>query len=76
MHLRKDADITQFLQAASRCRRDVYFCTLNGDKLNLKTELMRMVFATQAGNDAFLYSSSIEVLDEKDAQVLADYICT
>ena len=55
---------------------DVYFCTLNGDKLNLKSELMRMVFATQAGNDAFLYSSSIEVLDEKDAQVLADYICT
>ena len=43
---------------------------------NLKSELMRMVFATQAGNDAFLYSSSIEVLDEKDAQVLADYICT
>lgn len=74
MYLKEDTDVTKFLTAVSHCEGDVHFCTKDGDRLNLKSELMRFVFVAQMRNQVFLYESSIELMKTSDFPTIADYV--
>lgn len=74
MRLKKDADVVSFLNAARHCENDVYFCTINGDRLDLKSELTGYVFIAQARNHDFLYQSQVEVTGTEDIRRLGDYV--
>lgn len=73
-YLKSDVDIAQFLLTTAKCAGDVYFCTKNGDQLDLKSELMRFVFASQMRNEGFLYESTIRLADENDLKIIAAYV--
>lgn len=74
MRLKKTADVMKFLEAVSHCRKDVYFCTKDGDRLNLGSELMRFVMISQRENQEFIYGSTIELTEPDDYRVLEAFV--
>lgn len=46
MRLKDNLDIPGFLQAVQACEGAVYFCTPEGDRLDLKSLLSKYIFST------------------------------
>ena len=74
MKLRKDVDCGRFLQAVQSCAGDVWFRTSEGDSLNLKSTLSRMVFAVAAGAEPDGGRGEIVCDAGADAELLKDYL--
>ena len=74
MRLKKTANVLEFLEAVSHCQKDVYFCTKDGDRLDLSSELMRFVMISQLGNQEFIYESTIELADPDEYHILKPFV--
>ncbi len=74
MRLKQTADVLKFLDAVSHCRKDVFFCTKGGDRLNLSSELMRFVMISQLKNQEFIRESTIELTDPEDLGILEPFV--
>ena len=74
MRLKQTANVLEFLEAVSRCRKDVFFCTTGGDRLNLSSELMRFVMISQLKNQEFIRESTIELTDPEDLGILEPFV--
>ena len=74
MRLKKKANVLEFLEAVSHCRKDVFFCTKGGDRLNLSSELMRFVMISQLKNWEFIRESTIELTDPEDLGILEPFV--
>lgn len=74
MRLKKTANVLEFLEAVSHCRKDVFFCTKGGDRLNLSSELMRFVMISQLKNREFIRESTIELTDPEDLGILEPFV--
>lgn len=74
MKLKKDANTTDFINAAKKCGHDLYFETSEGDRLNLKSTLSDYIFAASAVDPEFLKKGKIVCEDEQDYKVIADYV--
>lgn len=60
MKLRKKIDFVQFLNCVKTCESEVYFCTKEGDRLNLKSTLSKYLFSAIIGNTEFIKHGTIE----------------
>ena len=73
MKLKPDINISAFLQAAQTCQGEIYFITPEGDRLNLKSTLMKFVFVTVFAGKLRNQNGQIEVKNPQDLIRLRDY---
>ncbi|MGI5989478.1 MAG: hypothetical protein ACOX78_04355 [Lachnospiraceae bacterium] len=74
MHLKKDIDLTAFVNTAKKCRGDVTFRTKEGDKLNLKSTLSQYVFVSLVGHSDILSESEVICDNQDDIAILAAFL--
>ena len=74
MKIREDTDLIGFIKTIKKCRQDVFFCTAEGDRLNLKSTLTQYLFSTLSSNREFLQSGNIECGEPSDYQMLEAYL--
>ena len=74
MKLTKQTDLVAFLKTVNCCEGDVYFSSVQGDHLNLKSVLSQYLFSVAAGDREFLLTGEIVCEDEADARVLLPYL--
>ena len=74
MKLREDTDLIGFIKTIKKCRQDVFFCTAEGDRFNLKSTLTQYLFSTLSSNGEFLQSGNIECGELSDYQMLEAYL--
>lgn len=74
MVLRQNTDMICFLQTVEKCSGEVSFTTTQGDRLNLKSELSKYVFAVVAANPDILKNGQIVIKNEEDAALLQNFL--
>lgn len=74
MKLRENIDLIGFIKTVKKCRQDVFFCTADGDRLNLKSILSQYLFSTLFSSGDFLQSGNIECGESSDYQILEAYL--
>lgn len=74
MKLRENTDLIGLIKTIKKCRQDVFFCTAEGDRLNLKSTLTQYLFSTMSGNGEFLRNGNIECGELSDYQMLEAYL--
>jgi hypothetical protein len=74
MYLREEANIIELLKTVEMCAGEVYYCTLDGDRLNLKSVLCRYFFAIVANCKSLQGRSWIECDEKADEQLLAEFL--
>lgn len=73
VHLKSDLDPIRFLQQVSCCRGSVILCTEEGDRLDLKSELCRMIFGLDASKERRLLSGWLECAEDEDYRMLGEF---
>lgn len=73
MKLKKDINTASFLQAVQSCSGDVCFVTPEGDNLNLKSALSRLVFTAVIAGKLQEIDGCITVQNTHDAALLHAY---
>ena len=76
MKLRSLNQYIDFMEAVQHCEAEVYFCSEEGDRLNLKSTLSQFLFATVCGDREFLARGYVECAAEQDYARLAPYLCS
>lgn len=71
MKLKEGLQPVQFLQEAARCAGDVWMCSGDGDRLNLKSQLSRFLFVSAAMQGDLLRRCWVECELARDAALLA-----
>lgn len=56
------------------CTGDVWFCSPEGDRLNLKSQLTHFVFITIALQETIFFKCWIECEKSSDFEILSNYI--
>lgn len=74
MKLKAKINYTDFLMEARKCGGDVFFCTAEGDRLNLKSLLCEYIFIAAALQTNLLENGEVVCADPADAAKLADYV--
>lgn len=74
MKLKPNIDISRFLQDVQKCRGEVWFTTLEGDNLNLKSSLSRFVFAAAPSEQLDALNGDIRVQDRDDLPLLEAHL--
>ena len=75
MHLKNDIEIMDFLKQVKKCDGEVLFETPEGDRIALKSTLSQYIFCTIASNPELLKNGTISFKQEKDKEILKDYLC-
>lgn len=76
MKLRHDVDMVGFLQMADKCSGEVFYLSPEGDRLNLKSQLSKMLFlaiCTSRQREA-LQQGDISCEAEEDHWLLMPYL--
>lgn len=71
--LKQEFNLLGFLKTVDYCEGNVMFETLEGDRLDLKSQLSKYLFLTVKPGDSCLINSRIECSKE-DAQRLAEFL--
>ena len=74
MKLREDIDIIAFLKSVKKCRKDVYFCSAEGDRLNLKSDLCQYVLAVSMKDQRLIRAGTVECDDAEDGECLRAFL--
>lgn len=74
MHLMPNVDMQEFLDAVAACEGDVIFETVEGDAMNLKSQLCRYVFNVNAGKSFRTMHGEVTCKNPADAERLAAYL--
>ncbi len=74
MKLKKEVSFADFLNRVDQCEGEVFYKTIEGDQLNLKSQLSKYLFlvATNAPESASLSDGEI-LFNEMDYEVLKEY---
>lgn len=75
MKLKKNFDSISFFKAVRQCSGDVWFCTVEGDRLNLKSVLSQFLFSTLITNKPLLGSGFLQFENAEDRTIL-ELFCT
>jgi hypothetical protein len=70
MKLRNVTNITQFLETVDSCKGDVYLTTPQGDRLNLKSQLTKMLAMTSVFDTAEIKEMDLEFSDPSDISTM------
>lgn len=73
MKLKPDINIAAFLQTIQACSDDVYFATSEGDTLNLKSALSRLVFTAVLAEKLQEIDGCVTVQNTDDAALMYPY---
>lgn len=71
MKLKESMQPAQFLQKMAACEGDVWMCSSEGDRLNLKSQLSQFLFVSAAMQGDLLRRCWVECDQPQDAKVLA-----
>jgi len=63
-----------FIEAVQTCTADVYFCSDEGDRLNLKSTLSQFLFASICGDRDYLRGGTVVCQNEGDYDRLSSYL--
>ena len=74
MQLKNHIDYTAFLLQVRRCRGEIHYQTLGGDRLNLKSMLSEYIFISAAMSSDLLLGGQVQCDQPGDYTLLADYL--
>ncbi len=74
MKLIKDCNMTKFLEKVRTCKGEVLFCSPQGDRLNLKSMLTKMILVTLIDDPDYVESGYIECAEKADYDTLAEFL--
>lgn len=74
MKLKENVDLIGLIKAIKKCRQDVFSCTAEGDRLNLRSTLSQYLFSVMSGSRELLLNGIIECQDASDYQRLDGYL--
>lgn len=74
MKLKQMDNYVKFIETVQRCEGDVYFCTVEGDELDLRSQFCQVLFASICGDRLFLEKGRITCNVESDYQRLGEYL--
>ena len=63
-----------FIETVQTCAADVYFCSDEGDRLNLRSTLSQFLFASVCGDKDYLRGGTVVCQNEDDYDRLAPYL--
>lgn len=75
MQLKSDMDIVNFLKQVQKCRSEVWFETLEGDSIALKSVLSQYIFSVIASNPEMLRTGTIRFEHKEDLILLKGFLC-
>lgn len=74
MHINPNIDITKFLISIKNCQGEVYFETLEGDRLNLSSTLSQYIFCSAIGQSYNWNHGTIRCTIPDDILILTPYL--
>lgn len=74
MKLKEGIDINDFLSAADKCSGQVFFHTIDGSILNLRSMLSHYVLVTILCNKSLLEGSQVVCTQDEDYQLLQSFL--
>lgn len=74
MRLRKDVDMTKFMEAIKGCGGSVYYHTAEGDVLNLSSTLSQFIFCSIAIQPHYWSTGDVTCDKEADYELLREYL--
>lgn len=74
MKLKRNINFVDFLKTIAQCESEVYFTSLDGDRLNLKSTLSRFLFSAVSNNSDFIEKGNIVCSCEADLNLLKQYL--
>ncbi len=74
MKLKTNIDYKKFLASVRGCKGEVYYDTVEGDRLNLKSTLSEYLFATAAITSDIIEDGGVVCQMEEDYARLADFV--
>lgn len=74
MKLKQMNRYVDFMEAVQSCTADVYFCSDEDDRLNLKSTLSQFLFASICGDRDYLRGGTVVCQDSADYDKLSSYL--
>ena len=74
MKIRKNINVAGFLDSVRKCEGNVYFKTIEGDQLNLKSLLSQYILVSIIGNEELMENGVVECSKELDAALLEQFL--
>lgn len=74
MKIKKGIDINAFLNAIKKCEGSVYYKTLEGDQLNLKSLLSQYILISIIDNPDLADNGIIDCSQKQDYTLLGDFL--
>ena len=74
MVLKSKISYRDFLQQVQLCSADVFYVTVQNDRLNLKSELCKYLFISAAVSSGLLKGGKVECTAPEDYSLLADFL--
>ena len=74
MKLKPLGQYIDFIETVQTCAADVYFCSEEGDRLNLKSTLSQFLFASICGDRDYLRGGTVVCQDSTDYDRLSSYL--
>ena len=74
MKLKQLKQYIDFIEAVQACAADVYFCSQEGDRLNLKSTLSQFLFASICGDRDYLRGGTVVCQNSADYDRLSAYL--
>ena len=73
MKLRNITNIEKFLETVDQCKGDVYLTTPMGDRLNLKSQLTKMLAMTSVFDSAEIKEMDLEFTESEDVAIMLHF---
>ena len=74
MYLKIGINYREFLRQVQVCQSEVYYVTVQNDRLNLKSELCKYLFISAAVSSGLLDGGQVECADPGDYELLEDFL--
>ena len=74
MKIKKNINVAVFLDHVRKCEGNVYFKTIEGDQLNLKSLLSQYILVSIINNEELMKNGVVDCTKESDAVLLAQFL--
>lgn len=74
MKIKKNINVTVFLDSVRKCEGNVYFKTIEGDQLNLKSLLSQYILVSIINNEELMENGVVDCSRESDAALLSQFL--
>lgn len=74
MKLKENIPVAEFLDTVRKCEGMVYFKTIEGDQLNLKSLLSQYIFVSIIDNSELMNNGVVDCSLEEDVAMLKEFL--